>query len=190
MNGALTSFPLQLLVTSDPSGKKLRDVVWLLRKYAVTVLPSPASLKILRESKVWTRASKPMIGFGDPVFDRTRQTATERNAASFNRNLPELYRGAITDAKSFAANLESLPETADELRTVAKKLGARSEDIKLGNAASVQSVKHTPLTVTGSSISRPTHLSLAKLKNSPRQRRNRLLSYLFPTSLPRKMMDC
>jgi CHAT domain-containing protein len=39
----------------------------------------------------------------------------------------------------------ALPETADELRTVAKELGAGPEDIKLGEAASVWNVKHAPL---------------------------------------------
>jgi CHAT domain-containing protein len=38
-----------------------------------------------------------------------------------------------------------LPETADELRAVAKELGARSEDINLGEAASVTNVKHAQL---------------------------------------------
>jgi CHAT domain-containing protein len=49
------------------------------------------------------------------------------------------------DTKSLAEALPSLPETADELRAVAKELGARSEDIKLGEAATVQSVKTLPL---------------------------------------------
>jgi hypothetical protein len=71
-NGALSSLPLQLLVASDPAGKKLKEVDWLVRKYAITVLPSTASLKILREGTMTTTAAKPMIGFGDPVFERTQ----------------------------------------------------------------------------------------------------------------------
>ena len=39
-NGALTSIPLGILITSDPQGKKLRDEDWLIRSYAVTSLPS------------------------------------------------------------------------------------------------------------------------------------------------------
>ena len=48
-DGALTSLPPQVLITSDPSNKDhLVSLDWLIRKYAITVLPSIASLKILR----------------------------------------------------------------------------------------------------------------------------------------------
>ena len=43
-NGALTSLPPQLLITSDPTGKTLKDQDWLVRSYAITVLPTVASL--------------------------------------------------------------------------------------------------------------------------------------------------
>ena len=49
-DGALTSLPPQVLITSDPSNKDLVSLDWLIRKYAITVLPSIASLKILRGS--------------------------------------------------------------------------------------------------------------------------------------------
>ena len=132
MNGALTGFPLQLLVTSDPAGKNVKDIDWLIRKYAITVLPSTASLRILRESSGTTTAAKPMIGFGDPVFEGAQQFRTERNAANLNRTLPDFYRGVIVDIKSLKEALTPLPETADELRAVAESLGAKREDIKLG----------------------------------------------------------
>ena len=50
LDGALTSLPPQVLITSDPDGKDLNSVDWLIRKYAVTVLPSVASLKIFGEN--------------------------------------------------------------------------------------------------------------------------------------------
>jgi tetratricopeptide (TPR) repeat protein len=50
-DGALTSLPPQLLIKRDPDGKGLNSIDWLIRKYAVTVLPSIGSLKILREEK-------------------------------------------------------------------------------------------------------------------------------------------
>ena len=75
LDGALTSLPPQVLITSDPDGKDLASVDWLIRKYAVTVLPSVASLKVLRGEKSTLAAVKPMIGFGDPVFERMAQTA-------------------------------------------------------------------------------------------------------------------
>jgi CHAT domain-containing protein len=143
-DGALTSLPPQVLITTDPNGKGLASPDWLIRKYAVTVLPSIASLKTLRNKQSTVAAIKPMIGFGDPVFDRTMQTAGRHDVA-VNRSLTSFYRGVIADTKALAEALPALPETADELRAIAKILGAGSEDIKLGEAASVTTVKKEPL---------------------------------------------
>ena len=73
LDRALTSLPPQVLITSDPGDKELVSLDWLVRRYAVTVLPSIASLKILRGEKSTVAAIKPMIGFGDPVFNRRAQ---------------------------------------------------------------------------------------------------------------------
>jgi len=146
LNGALTSLPPQVLITSDPAGKDLASVDWLVRKYAITVLPSVASLKILRTDKDVVVTAKPMIGFGDPIFDRTTQTAArKRQVAGFNLSLTSFYRGVTADTNALAEALPALPETADELRAVASELGAKLEDIKLGEAASVTDVKHERL---------------------------------------------
>src|SRR5262249_31664954 len=69
-----------LLVTDKPVIAKpelkdlaaYRDAAWLLKRQAVTVLPSVASLKALRG--LGTRnapAASPLIGFGDPIFEST-----------------------------------------------------------------------------------------------------------------------
>ena len=57
-NGALTSLPPQLLVADDPSGKSLKEMDWLIRSHAITVLPSVASLKILRGGSQASSARK------------------------------------------------------------------------------------------------------------------------------------
>ena len=145
LDGALTSLPPQVLITTDPDGQGSQFVDWLVRKYAVTVLPSIASLKILRGEKSTVAALKPMIGFGDPVFDRTTRTTGRQKVAALNRSLTSFYRGVTADTKALAEALPALPETADELRAIAKILGAKSEDIKLGEAASVTTVKNQPL---------------------------------------------
>ena len=145
LDGALTSLPPQVLIISNPDGKDLNSVDWLIRKYSVTVLPSVASLKVLRGEKSVVAAIKPMIGFGDPVFDRTAQTARREHKTALNRSLASFYRGVIADTEALAEALPALPETADELRAIAKVLGAKSEDIRLGEAASVTTVKKEPL---------------------------------------------
>jgi CHAT domain-containing protein len=140
LDGALTS-PPQVLITTDPNGKDFASLDWLVRKYAITVLPSIASLKVLRDEKSTVAAIKPMIGFGDPVFDRTTQTAGRPKVAALNRSLTSFYRGMTPDTNALAEALPALPETADELRAIAKILGAKSEDIKLGEAANVTDIK-------------------------------------------------
>jgi CHAT domain-containing protein len=144
-DGAITSLPPHVLITRDPSNKDLGSLDWLIRKYAVTVLPSIASLKVLRGQQFTVAAPKPMIGFGDPVFDRTVQITGRQKAAALSRSLTSFYRGAIADTTALAKALPPLPETAEELREVAKELGAKPEDIKLGEAATVTEVKHERL---------------------------------------------
>jgi CHAT domain-containing protein/Tfp pilus assembly protein PilF len=144
-DGALTSLPPHVLITSDPGNKDFVSLDWLVRKYAVTVLPSVASLKVLRGQQSVAAAPKPMIGFGDPVFDRTAQRTRRPKITALNRSLTSFYRGAITDTTALGKALPPVPETADELREVARLLGAKPDDIKLGEDATVTDVKHERL---------------------------------------------
>ncbi|HSR77339.1 MAG TPA: CHAT domain-containing tetratricopeptide repeat protein [Xanthobacteraceae bacterium] len=143
MNGALTSLPPQVLVTSDPTGKDLKSTDWLIRRQAISILPSVYSLKVLRGEKAKVAAAKPLIGFGDPVFNRGGAEVGTRIAS--NRGYASFYRGATADLDVLAKALPPLPETADELRAVAKSLGADEADIKLGSAATEATVKQTKL---------------------------------------------
>jgi CHAT domain-containing protein/Flp pilus assembly protein TadD len=139
-NGALTSLPLQLLITQDPSGKAPKDVDWLMRSYAITNLPSVASLKTLRATASSSSAAKPMIGFADPVFskDGSKQVAALRSVVNF-------YEGGRPDLSSLARALQQLPETANEVRAIGEVLKAGGNDIKLGIFASEATVKQTKL---------------------------------------------
>ncbi len=74
--GSLTALPFHLLVTEKPAVaasdvKNLgpyREAAWLLRRHAVTVLPSVGSLKALRTVAARSDPGKPFVGFGDPLF--------------------------------------------------------------------------------------------------------------------------
>ena len=79
-SGALTALPFHLLVTEKPAVAvppvdaprdlaSYRDAAWLLRRHAVSVLPSVASLKALRTFARKDEAKQALIGFGDPVFN-------------------------------------------------------------------------------------------------------------------------
>jgi CHAT domain-containing protein/Tfp pilus assembly protein PilF len=142
LTGALTSLPPQLLVTRDPTSKALKDVDWLLRTHAVTVLPSIASLKVLRGKSTVADAKNPLIGFADPVFDRDLQQNVRVAAeVTASRGL----RGTVADIGELRTALSPLPDTADELRQVAASVRADPADVILGPDATETRVKQEKL---------------------------------------------
>jgi CHAT domain-containing protein len=144
LDGALTSLPPHVLVTRDPAGKALKDVDWLLRTHAVTVLPSVASLKVLRGRSTLAGAAKPLIGFADPVFDRDRQQLQNiRITASVTASRG--FRGTVADIAELRTALPPLPETGDELKKVAASVHANPADVILGPDATETRVKEAKL---------------------------------------------
>jgi len=160
-SGALTALPFQLLVTDRPASAlqlkgpiaeedaaRYRDAAWLIKRQAVTVLPSVPSLRTLRLLGHADPTMKPMIGFGDPVFNPGRTPEDVRGATQTRggtKSYTDYWRGAGIDRSLLASALPSLPDTADELKVVALELGAATSDIHLGPDASVTTVKHAPL---------------------------------------------
>src|SRR5262249_17955434 len=77
-SGPLTALPFHLLLTEKPPKPTLqlkdaalsREVAWLVKRHAMSVLPSVSSLQALRVlARRNAAAQKTMIGFGDPIFD-------------------------------------------------------------------------------------------------------------------------
>src|SRR5262245_61028452 len=151
-SGVLTGLPFHLLVTESPAtprpnGSQLQayhDATWLIQRHAVTVLPSVSSLRALRVIAKGGQAAKPMIGFGDPVFGQPTVPAQPERAATQvaarsttkTRAYRSYWRGTRADLEAIRAGLAPLPESAAELRAVARRLGAAESDLKLGPAAS------------------------------------------------------
>jgi CHAT domain-containing protein/Tfp pilus assembly protein PilF len=157
-SGALTALPFHLLVTEKPASaipEKLadyRDAAWLIKRQAVAVLPSVASLKALRAFGLKNQANKPMVGFGDPIFDpaagpkdgsRKVTTSAARNLNT--RSYTEYWQGAAIDRSKLVLGLSQLPDTAVELTSIAQKIGAPASDIHLGQDANETAVKHAVL---------------------------------------------
>jgi CHAT domain-containing protein len=141
-NGALTSLPPQFLVTKEPTGKKLKELDWLIRSHAVTVLPSIASLKILRTGSQASSARKPMIAFADPVFSKAARAQAQQLAM---RSLPSFYRGTQADVASIGEYLAQLPGTRRETQQIASELRADPADVRLGLSATETAVKQAQL---------------------------------------------
>lgn len=158
-SGALTALPFHLLVTETPQAaipetlEGYRSAAWLLRRQAVSVLPSVVSLKSLRAFAHKDQGIKPMTRFGDPVFNPAEGGSADRRAASGKvaaRNVAtiaytDFWRGAGVDRTRLAQALPQLPDTAEELNAVAKDVGAAEADIHLGRDASEATLKRAPL---------------------------------------------
>ena len=148
--GPLTALPFHLLVTDKPAiavpqmqsndMAGYRDAAWLVKRHAVTVLPSVANLNALRVLARKGQATKPMIGFGDPVFARDQSKVAARTRA-----YADYWHGASVDRARLAEALAPLPDSAEELKAVAAKVGASSSDIYLGRNATEANVKRLPL---------------------------------------------
>jgi CHAT domain-containing protein len=74
-SASLTSLPFQVLVTHKPSTAipddpaEYRRASWLIRRNAITVLPSVPSLWSLRQQAKASKSANPFIGFGNPLLD-------------------------------------------------------------------------------------------------------------------------
>ncbi len=164
-SGPLTQLPFHVLVTA-PGTSDHKAAAWLARNHAITVLPSASSLKALRHVGKPTAAKKPLIGFGNPLLDgdqndlRYRAHYTKLAAAAreqqscpvperqevaslrvTNRGLRPLAtkRGLAEVAQ--VKSLTPLPETAGELCSVARDVGADPSEIRLGSRATEREIK-------------------------------------------------
>jgi CHAT domain-containing protein len=137
-----------------------RHVAWLGARQPLTVLPSVASLKALRQFAKTSRATKPYLGVGNPLLNgpdehyeklaqasRDKQhcpkSLTQRIALAAARPLAgfaKLFRGTNADIEE-VRNLTPLPETADELCNVGRRLGVPESEILLGSRATETMLK-------------------------------------------------
>jgi CHAT domain-containing protein len=150
-SGALTALPFHLLVTDPPQpgtadgAGRYRDAAWLIRRQAVAVLPSVASLKALRSTAHAGNSTRPFIGFGDPLFQNNAAPAYQRGLATTRAYNEFWTRSGNVDRSMLSSALKRLPETADEIKNIAKQLGANPDDIFLGKDASETTVKKARL---------------------------------------------
>lgn len=148
-HGALGQLPFALLVTGEPDGAgrgllfgEYRGVPWLLRKAAVTQLPSVNALSALRKLAPAARERLPFAGFGDPLFSAGAGTAPTRAAKLRNLHLARTDSAGQSNAFLGIADLARLPDTAEEIQEIAKLLGAEAgRDVFLGARATETNVK-------------------------------------------------
>jgi CHAT domain-containing protein len=160
-NGALGLLPLSLLPTAEGAAKDIepvfagyRSVPWLARTHAVTLVPSASALRTLRALPRGKGTRDKLIGFGDPFFSKEQAEAAERPVQAAEamtttrgirlqrRSSPQLQ--GINTAE--LAMLPRLPDTADELMSVAAALEVDpSKALFLGKTATETEVKSRDL---------------------------------------------
>lgn len=164
-SGAMTQVPFQVLVTAPPAAQgdadALRDAAWLGVTQSLTALPTVASIKTLRQNAGPSRAAEPFLGVGDPVLagncakitipascpDGAAAAQVAALAPRSALDATRAARGATAYFRSGQADLAQLrqlcplPDTAHELRCVAKSLGAQERHIILGKDATETRIK-------------------------------------------------
>ena len=158
-HGALGRMPFSLMVTKAvpqpeardgvPRFTGYREVPFLIREATVTKVPSVAAFSSLRSVPAGAANRKPFIGFGDPWFSADQADLAQRRQEAIQLAAlsgPALAMRAAPNTQSMAtaelAQLPRLPDTADEVREIARALGADPEqDVLLGPKASEKAVR-------------------------------------------------
>lgn len=155
-SGPLQSLPFAMLVASAAneisSHPDYRDVDWLAKHYAISVLPSVSSIRALRHFGDAGRAPLPFIGFGDPLLAKLPKQA---ETASRSADLTGLFRSADNAKGEDWANgiadvalikqQPSLPESAEEINAMASMTKAESNAVWLQEKATETNVKKLDL---------------------------------------------
>lgn len=156
-HGKLATIPFDVLVASEPTVSRpqkdqvpfaeYRQVHFLIRDSIIAHVPTVATFVALRRLPSAPPDRPSFIGVGDPVFDaqRAANTVTIPAATCVSTDCSEALRrsrNSTVNARSAGLkDLPELPETADELRTVARVLQADPErDLLLGADATEQRV--------------------------------------------------
>jgi CHAT domain-containing protein len=143
-NGVLASLPLSLLVTQAPADGAEHDytnAAWLIRRMAVSQVPSPRAFLALRnERDHHAVAPRPFLGVGDPNFDGAKGVA---GAKALSAAATQCREEGPMPADLLRA-LPPLPDTAREVQAVAAQMGAGST-VLLGAQASEPNVRAQPL---------------------------------------------
>jgi hypothetical protein len=162
--GPLTQLPFHVLVAGDAPSQDGPDVYrradWLARHAAITVLPAISSLPALRRQAGGSAAPEAYLGFGDPLLEgpdgryaglaqlaRAAQSCNMqdriraiRTAGLSDRMGHVITAGGLADV-AFLRSQEPLPETTDEVCTVAGSVKAGAAAVWLGKNATETSIK-------------------------------------------------
>ena len=155
---SLAQIPISVLLTEKinqpPKGsaalKDYQNAPWLIRKIAISQLPSVNALAALRGAKIEKNDAQSFIAFADPYFSKAQannvlakiETAQVVNTRGKPLNLRSVPKTSNVSSAELAL-LPGLPDTSIEVNEIAKVLNAKPEDIYLNQHASVKKVLET-----------------------------------------------
>jgi CHAT domain-containing protein len=158
----LPTAPVSLSKEHGQLFSNYRKVPWLIRKVSIIRLPSAASFVTLRTLPKGDPSRRAFVGFGDPVFNPEQMAQMKKERAG-HKVIPSSQAGSlhvrgirITETGNLDSDkitscqlgsLNRLPDTAEEIRSIAEALGADlARDIFIGASASERQVKTMDLT--------------------------------------------
>jgi CHAT domain-containing protein len=165
-SGPLGQLPFSVLVTKDTEVDassetyfaNYKNVPFLVKSHAVTVVPSVSSLIALRNLPSNKQKRKNFIGIGDPFFSKEQALEAEEERQSLQiatrggitvRGLPIRLRAAPKlggVATADIALLPRLPDTADEVMGIARvSMADLEKDVFLGRDANEEKLKELDL---------------------------------------------
>jgi len=141
----LAALPFPLLLTEDAApDTPLPRVPWLIRRMAVTVVPSVAGLAALRGKDARpSTAARPFLGIGDPLIGAARNGPLPYDCDAAVTDSPlaralasatgPILRGGVADGAALVS-LAALPDTRCELERMAALFGTPGAFILQGEA--------------------------------------------------------
>ncbi len=148
-DSTLPSLPLSLLLTRKPSKSVINpgdtstfaSAPWLIRNYAISVLPTVSSLRALQQLSKTADAPLSFFGIGDPLLADHPSLHGGKVAPRDSGAIRAIsLRGVLADIGEIA-KLPSLPETAGELAAIAAAFPQSSAELKLREQATEARLK-------------------------------------------------
>lgn len=144
----LLDLPFAALPTTARSPDSLAEVDWMIRRHAISILPSVPSLRTLRVRARKSEALVPFLGVADPLIGGGGPMDCDAVAVTALRSAPASTAAVVNAAASglglaqvsAIAALPRLPDTACEVAAIDRTLGGASE-ILLGTGATETAIK-------------------------------------------------
>ncbi len=137
-SGALTSLPLEVLVTNDTppvTDGNYKNVPFLIKRLAINYVPAPQTLVVLRDNTKPSSAPNPYIGFGDFQPATRAQIAASYPPSTCTRDFLSLV------------DLPPLPGTRKEIDAVGRLVfHVKPQDMVLGAGFTKAALTGTDLT--------------------------------------------